>query len=188
MTQLQSTFITRFISITLIALSQLGAPSLARADLPRPPGWEPSCSIEKEQKSGALCKQCRGYQNPDPCQEALQKDGYTRRCEEGGAGSYVAVWCKGPAPSNSSAAPPSSAAPSATSPEPTPSSTAASAIPAVSATPTPPPVGPTPDNRRGSGMCSIHAIDHAPDANMLALLAAGIGIILVRRRSYRNHG
>lgn len=188
MTHHQSTVIARFISITLIALSQLGAPSLARADLPRPPGWEPSCSIEKEQKSAALCKQCRGYKNPDPCQEALQKDGFTRRCEEGGAGSYVAVWCKGSAASNSSAAPTPPTAPTATSPEPAPSATTASAIPAASATPAPPPVGPAPDNRRGSGMCSIHAIDDAPDANMLALLAAGIGIALARRRSHRNHG
>ena len=141
--------LSRFLVVAAILA---GAPTLARADLPRPEGWEPTCTIEKEQKSGGPCEQCRGYQNPDPCQDALEKKGYTRRCQEGGAGSYVAVWCKGAASPSSSAGLP------AKSPETPPTALptqAPSASASPSASPTPAAVPPAADNRRGSSNCGI---------------------------------
>ncbi|HRI67766.1 MAG TPA: hypothetical protein PK156_26195 [Polyangium sp.] len=161
----------------------------ARADLPRPEGWEPTCTIEKEQaKGGGPCEHCRGWQNPDPCQKALEDKGYTRRCTEGGAGSYVAVWCK------------SAAGPTSTTTTPTTNSTAANTAPATTTattattnTTSPPPVAPASDNRRGSGLCSVESVGHdTPDAAMwmLGLLAASFGFRQLRSASgnvKRNH-
>jgi hypothetical protein len=96
---------TWIVSPLVVVSALLLAPGAALADLPRPEGWVPSCSLEKEQKSGGPCEQCRGWASPDPCQEALAKKGYTRRCQEGGAGSYVAVWCQGAAAAEPPATP-----------------------------------------------------------------------------------
>lgn len=81
----------------LLAMSPfLLAATAARADVPRDPGWVPSCTVEKAQQAGGgPCEECRMYP-AEACQEGLAKKGYTKRCTEGGAGSYVAVWCKGP--------------------------------------------------------------------------------------------
>lgn len=129
------------------------AAQIAQADLPRPPGWEPTCTLEKEQqKGGGPCDQARGWADPDPRQEAFAAKGYTRRCTEGGAGSFVAVWCK--------------SAPDGTKPaEPATTSTAAATAnpPATNATASPPPVAPVApaaDNRRGGGLCSVSSIGH----------------------------
>ncbi len=136
----------------------LGASNSSWADLPRPPGWEPTCSLEKELQSGGPCDQCRGWQNPDPCQEALEKKGYTRRCEEGGAGSYVAVWCQSPR----------------------------TATPASSTTP--PSVAPSGSNRRGGGMCGVYAVGSNRDAYGLGLatVVTAIGLEVMRRRARRR--
>lgn len=169
------------------------SPAAARADLPRPQGWQPSCTIAKMQSAGASCEQCRGYQNPDPCQEELAKKGYARRCEEGGAGSYVAVWCKDKAaldspdsnkgssgvapipsalPSPAPSAPPSSVP--STSPPPAPS---ASPPPAPSASP------PSSDNRQGTGGCGVgHDASDVYAEGLSALLAVGLGLAILRRR------
>jgi hypothetical protein len=129
-------------------------PHIARADLPRPPGWEPTCTAEKElKKGGGPCEEARGYQDPDPRQEAFAAKGYSRRCTEGGAGSYVAVWCKS-APDG--------------------------AVPAATNTPNPPPpVAPAADNRRGSGLCSVGVIgqDKPADRNWaVAAIVMGLGV------------
>lgn len=162
----------------------VGIPRLALADLPRPPGWEPTCTLDKEQKKGGgPCEQCRGWQDPDPCQKALENKGYTRRCTEGGAGSFVAVWCKGatgaPNATNATDTPSASAAPAAT-PATTPTPTTTAAAPTTA---TPPPVAPSADNRRGSGNCSVHAIGQdKPQTNLWLLLPLGLGLGVVRRR------
>jgi hypothetical protein len=146
--------------------------SVALADLPRPAGWEPTCTLEKEQKKGGeACEQCRGWRDPDPCQKALEDKGFTRRCTEGGAGSFVAVWCKGPA-----------GAPNAVD---TPPTTPSATSTAIASTPTvPPTVAPATDNRRGSGMCSVQVIGQDKHVDMfwaLVPIAAALG--LLRRRA-----
>jgi len=143
-------------------------PQIAQADLPRPPGWEPTCTAEKElKKGGGPCEEARGYQNPDPRQEAFAAKGYSRRCTEGGAGSYVAVWCKSaadgavPAPTAAPADPTTAANPTATN-------TAA----------TPPPVAPAADNRRGGGLCSVGAIGQDKQGDVtwgFVTIALGLG-------------
>lgn len=144
----------------------IGVPRLALADLPRPPGWEPTCTIEKEQKKGGeACEQCRGWQSPDPCQEALEAKGLTRRCTEGGAGSFVAVWCKGPGGTSNAGD--------------TPATTTATNPPS-----TPPTVAPAPDNRRSGGMCAVQVIGQDKlGASFWTLVPLGIGLGLLRRRA-----
>lgn len=135
----------------------------AQADLPRPPGWEPTCTVEKElQKGGGPCDQARGWADPDPRQEAFAAKGYSRRCTEGGAGSYVAVWCK--------------SAPDIAKPAETGTAT------------TPPPVAPAADNRRGGGLCSVSFIgqDKPTDAPWtIAAFVLGLGLA-VRLGSTRS--
>ena len=146
-------------------MSIVGLSPEARADLPRPPGWEPTCTLEKEQaKGGGPCDHCRGWQDPDPCQKALEDKGYTRRCTEGGAGSFVAVWCKSAANLPGPASDPASTTTNPANP--------------------PPQVAPASDNRRGSGICSVASVGHdKPNSALwiLGLLTAGLG--LVRRRA-----
>lgn len=138
------------------------ASRIAQADLPRPPGWEPTCTLEKElQKGGGPCDQARGWADPDPRQEAFAAKGYTRRCTEGGAGSFVAVWCK--------------SAPDGTKPAET--ATAATPNPPATNATTPPPVAPAADNRRGSGLCSVGTIGHdKPYDASLAFAAFMLGL------------
>lgn len=149
------------------------APGASRADLPRPEGWEPSCTIEKHRKEGEECKACRGYRAPDPCQEELAKGGYARRCEEGGAGSYVAVWCKGGA----------GAAPSA--PAPTTPATPAPDTKSAPSAPAPPPAS---DNKSGGGGCTVEQIDGIGgfDAGLAVLFAVGLAVASRRFGSGRR--
>lgn len=158
----------------------VGVPRAALADLPRPPGWEPTCTIEKEQlKGGGPCEQCRGWQDPDPCQKALETKGLTRRCTEGGAGSFVAVWCKGAAgAANVTDTPPASTTSTTSTP-------AATTTTAATNTPTaPPPVAPATDNRRGGGMCTVQGIGQDKRSDFFfTLVPFGIGLGLLRRRA-----
>lgn len=144
-------------------------PKASWADLPRPPGWEPSCTIEKEQaKGGGPCEEARGWRDPDPRQEELAAKGYTRRCTEGGAGSYVAVWCKsaanGPAPTSTTTnAPPATA----------------TNVPASAPT-----VAPAADNRKSGGFCSVQFIGQDKPNSFFAVLGALlVGFGVARRRS-----
>jgi hypothetical protein len=167
---------TRSLLHLAILAMLVSVPNVALADLPRPPGWEPTCTLEKEQKKGGEpCEQCRGWQDPDPCQKALEGKGFTRRCTEGGAGSFVAVWCKG-----SAAAPNTTGTPPAS----TTSTPIATTTTTTTAAPTtPPPVAPATDNRRGSGMCSVQAISQDKHFDILcALMSVAIVFGLQRRR------
>lgn len=133
-------------------------PQIAHADLPKPDGWKPSCTIEiEQQKGGGPCEDVHGWANPDPRQDALKNKGYTQRCTEGGAGSFVAVYCKSAA--GSTDAPKDNATPAA-----------------------PPTVAPAADNRKSGGMCSVEAF--GPDnheASLAGLVFLGAVLGLVRR-------
>lgn len=148
-------------------------PRASLADLPRPPGWEPTCTLEKEQaKGGGPCDQCQGWKDPDPCQKALEDKGYTRRCTEGGAGSFVAVWCKSAA----------GAANTPVAPAPTTTTTTTPAATTNSPTP-PPPVAPASDNRRGGGLCSVQVIGQDKrEGTWGALVVSGMLLGLAYRR------
>jgi hypothetical protein len=156
-----------------VVVMLVGAPGVARADLPRPPGWEPTCTLDKEtKKGGGPCEQCRGWRDPDPCQIALEAKGFARRCTEGGAGSFVAVWCKGAVgAANAVDTPPASttSTPVATT------TTAATNVPTA-----PPPVAPATDNRRGGGMCSVQVVGqdkHGDDFWTLVPLGMILGLL-----------
>jgi len=168
-----------------VVVMLIGVPRVAQADLPRPPGWEPTCTIEKEQKKGGeSCEQCRGWKDPDPCQKALEEKGLTRRCTEGGAGSFVAVWCKGAAgAANAGNTPPASTTttPASTA---TNAPTTAPASTTTNAPTSPPPVAPATDNRRGGGMCAVAVIGQDKrETSFWTLLPLGIGLGLLRRRT-----
>lgn len=158
---------------TLVAVCT-AVPNASWADLPRPPGWEPSCTIEKEQaKGGGPCEDARGWRDPDARQDALAAKGYTRRCTEGGAASYVAVWCKSAA---------DGAAPTST-PTNTPPATATN-TPA-----SPPTVAPAADNRKSGGLCSVQVIGQDKPSSFFAVLGALlVGFGAARRRSRTPEG
>lgn len=168
--------LTRLFALSLLIAAPVAsiAPRVARADLPKPPGWEPTCTIEKAQKVGEVCEQCRGYQDPDPCQEALAKKGYKRHCTEGGAGSYVAVWCKLPPAGDNTA-----------EVKPKPIETAAPASSASPSSASPPSVPPASDNRRGTG-CGVDPSASGPWEGLAVMVAIGLGIALTSRRSRRG--
>lgn len=82
----------------------LVVPSLARADLPPPPGYVESCTVEKQQGAGESCLACGDayHGDVDACQRQHAGDGFARRCRTSGASVWTEVWCKksagGPAP------------------------------------------------------------------------------------------
>lgn len=156
-----------------LVLLGVAMPRPSFADLPRPPGWEPSCTIEKElAKGGGPCEDVHGWQDPDPRQKALADKGYSRRCTEGGAGSYVAVWCL-------------SAAGTA-APTPTPASTSTNASTTTPASP--PTVAPAADNRRGSGLCSVQVIGQDKPTSFFAVLVGLLAAAGAARRRSRSRG
>lgn len=162
---------------TLVAVCT-AVPTASWADLPRPPGWEPSCTIEKEQaKGGGPCEDARGWRDPDARQDALAAKGYTRRCTEGGAASYVAVWCKSAA---------DGAAPTST---PTNTPTATATATATNAPAAPPTVAPASDNRKSGGLCSVQVIGQDKPSSFFAVLGALlVGFGAARRRSRTPEG
>lgn len=98
----------------------LALPSLARADLPPPPGYVESCTVEKQQGPGDECLVCGDayHGDVDACERKHAATGHTRRCRTSGASVWQEVWCKGgaktdPAPTETKdvAAPPASPTP-----------------------------------------------------------------------------
>jgi hypothetical protein len=68
--------------------------TLAHADIPPPPGYVESCTVEKQTRPGKECVSCNGYHGGrEPC-EALEAQGYAKVCQTRGASVWEEVLCK----------------------------------------------------------------------------------------------
>ena len=76
-------------------------PSLAQADVPPPPGYVESCTVEA-QGASVECTLCGDayHGDVDACEKKHGPAGFQRRCRTSGASVWKEVWCK------TSAAPP----------------------------------------------------------------------------------
>jgi hypothetical protein len=87
-------------SLVLLAnLMCLVAP--ATADLPPPPWYVETCTLENQQLPEEECQICHGHFNArDGCQKELGPSGYRFRCKAWGASHWDEVWCRPSAPRN----------------------------------------------------------------------------------------
>jgi hypothetical protein len=106
---------------SLVALPGLvlafAVPSLARADVPPPPGYVEQCTAEKQQGAGEECLSCGDayHGDRDACDRQHAGNGYARRCRTSGASVWTEVWCKKSAGGSA----PAPAGPVEAKPEPT---------------------------------------------------------------------
>ncbi len=67
----------------------------ADADVPPPPGYVETCTVEQQQTNGARCEACRaGYQDANACATRFASTQLRRRCRTSGASSWTEVWCE----------------------------------------------------------------------------------------------
>ena len=129
--------------------------ALAWADLPPPPGYVESCTVDKHVKEGVECSSCdASFGGRESC-EALEKEGWVFVCRTSGASVWDEVLCR-------------EAVKDAADHEPAPQGEPA---PVVQPEPAPPPAPPVKKERR----CAV--VSPAGSAWMLVP-----SLVLLRRR------
>jgi len=71
-------------------------PASARADVPPPPGYVESCTVDKRQsETRSVCELCSGayYGDTDFCDRAYAGRSFVRSCQTRGASTWQEVWC-----------------------------------------------------------------------------------------------
>ncbi len=102
-------FDMKALKITLLSFVCLVLGSAAAsADVPPPPGYVETCTIEKQCKkteAGDLCSAWHGER--DKCSKLHAKTGFVFKCKTRGASVWSEVWCgpKGSNPTNPKKAP-----------------------------------------------------------------------------------
>ena len=149
---------------SLVALSGLvlaiAVPSLARADVPPPPGYVESCTVEKQQGAGETCLSCGDayHGDRDACDRQHAGNGYSRRCRTSGASVWTEVWCK----AGAGGPKPAPVGPVETKTEPTPAGKSEGTA------------GATPAS--GGSRCAVDA------GGGCGWLLAALGLVFVRRK------
>jgi hypothetical protein len=101
-----------------LAFAPLAFAGVAHADVPPPPGYVETCTVEQQQTGGARCEACRAsYQDANACATRFASTQLQRRCRTSGASAWTEVWCEtrvhvdptGPAPETSPGPAPSPA-------------------------------------------------------------------------------
>jgi hypothetical protein len=199
--------------VTLAAITTLFvvcSTATASADLPPPPGYVETCTIENQLKPSDECFSCAAYHgNSTHCSDSLSEYGFTQRCQTRGASVWREVWCRAksgsakevpkdiiaqlgnsmnrvkPAAVPSAAdpidAPPANPSGAPTTEPTTVSSSTPSAAPSHDATPQPQPVPPP---ARGCGSCLIGGGTASSAAGLLALVT--LAACAWRRRRLAN--
>ncbi len=68
----------------------------AQADIPPEPGYVEACTVQKQQKAGETCVECRtNHTETDGCLRKWMAEGYVSRCKTRGSSVWTEVWCKG---------------------------------------------------------------------------------------------
>lgn len=142
---------------------------LAMADIPPPPDYVESCTVANH---GEGCQSCSAYHGGREACEALEAEGYVRRCKTRGASVWSEVMCPGgPADGPDAPAPPVDPPPP-TEPTPPPSPPAQKEPEPKEPAPTSQPVQPTDASSKCSSL--------SPAAASLPLLL--VGLLGLRRR------
>jgi hypothetical protein len=82
--------ITRTVSFALLCI-----PGIVAADVPPPPGYVETCTVEKQCKADEEGRTCSAnYNDTAACEKTLGKDGFVRRCKSYGASVWTEVWCR----------------------------------------------------------------------------------------------
>lgn len=121
--------------MSLVTLALLLAAPVARADIPPPPGFVESCTVEKQKSAGERCEYCSGAYHGDTtfCERQFAGQPLSRRCRTNGASVWGEVWC-GDASAAAPVGPGSEPAPAPVEPgqpAPEPAATLAPAPPAT---------------------------------------------------------
>jgi hypothetical protein len=67
----------------------------ARADVPPPPDYVETCTIEKQQTATAECLECRTWvSHMNRCANSLVPYCFTKSCKTRGASAWTEVWCR----------------------------------------------------------------------------------------------
>src|SRR5580700_5943218 len=142
----------------------------ARADvLPDPGSADAHCTLAEQCPDGGECPSGirQDASAVQACDDAQAASGRTRRCHRGGNYVGTDVYCR-PDAHGSWSAPPAAAGASATSPEPSPTGSAATSSP----------------SQAGCGRCAISA---QPGSTGLAVVAGGaLALVLLGRRRARR--
>lgn len=79
----------------LALLTLLAVPAVTRADVPPPPDYVETCTVQKQVKPGLSCRACRNWRSAgaNHCVEEVG-EGYVRVCNSLGASAWDEVWCK----------------------------------------------------------------------------------------------
>ena len=79
----------------LLSLAVALLPAVAAADLPPPPNYVESCTVEKQctrDEEGTACS--ANFRERDKCSKALAADGWVHKCKTRGASVWTEVWCR----------------------------------------------------------------------------------------------
>jgi hypothetical protein len=78
-----------------VVFALLCLPRLVAADVPPPPGYVETCTIEKQCKADEEGRACMAsFKDPDACGKTLGSEGFARRCKAHGASVWTEVWCR----------------------------------------------------------------------------------------------
>jgi hypothetical protein len=78
-----------------LAFTPLAFAGVAHADVPPPPGYVETCTVEQQQTGGARCEACRAnFQDASACETRFASTQMQRRCRTTGASVWTEVWCE----------------------------------------------------------------------------------------------
>ncbi|MCC6525894.1 MAG: hypothetical protein IT373_24820 [Polyangiaceae bacterium] len=82
-------------SFGVVCLGWLGAPAVARADIPPEPGYVESCDVLYAQQPTERCETCGAdHRDRAACERKYQGTKSTRRCQTRGASVWQELWCR----------------------------------------------------------------------------------------------
>lgn len=71
------------------------ASSTATADVPPPPGYVETCTVEKQCKKDEEGDACSAWHGDrDKCEKKHAQDGFVRKCKTRGASVWTEVYCR----------------------------------------------------------------------------------------------
>lgn len=89
-------------------LALLAACTTARADIPPPPGYVETCTVERQCPNDEVDFCYASFRTRDACSQSHQNDGFKLACKTRGASVWRELWCR-PAASKPAARPASAA-------------------------------------------------------------------------------
>lgn len=70
-------------------------PGVSFADVPRPPNYVETCTVEKQCKANEDGDSCDAWHGEsDNCKKLHEKDGFIFKCRAGGASVWKEIYCR----------------------------------------------------------------------------------------------